>query len=212
MPMGLFGLRDTISQFSSYEGAWLYIACSVKSERKVIQFRIEDTIAKFSGNFACMKSIKAKRFLVVKLWQILRLVSGAVAIHCKAGLGRTGVLICCYMMKHYKLTAREALGYIRVCRPGSVIGQQQIYILRQEQRMHKAGAHLPHVSFPPSKLIRKVKERRKLYVLRLRLALEYWAKERNLLVEYWNSLAWKSKSSKWTIRSPKYRPIFNGFL
>ena len=72
--------------------------------------------------------------------------AGGVAIHCKAGLGRTGVLICCYMMKHYQLTAREALGYIRVCRPGSVIGHQQLFLLRQEARMHQAGRKLSQVS------------------------------------------------------------------
>ena len=33
--------------------------------------------------------------------------SGAVAVHCKAGLGRTGCLIGCYIMKHYKFSAEE---------------------------------------------------------------------------------------------------------
>ncbi|KAF5843178.1 hypothetical protein DUNSADRAFT_1605 [Dunaliella salina] len=53
---------------------------------------------------------------------------GAVAVHCKAGLGRTGLLICCYMMKHFKFTAEEVIGYIRLCRPGSVIGPQQNFL------------------------------------------------------------------------------------
>lgn len=49
-------------------------------------------------------------------------MAGALAVHCKAGLGRTGVLICAYLIKHYGFSAEEAIGYIRVCRPGSVIG------------------------------------------------------------------------------------------
>lgn len=51
-----------------------------------------------------------------------------MAVHCKAGLGRTGVLICLYIMKHYRFTAEEVIGYIRVCRPGSVIGPQQNFL------------------------------------------------------------------------------------
>lgn len=65
---------------------------------------------------------------------------GALAVHCKAGLGRTGVLICCYMMKHYDFTAEEAMGYIRVCRPGSVIGPQQHFLVYQEALMRQQGS------------------------------------------------------------------------
>lgn len=44
---------------------------------------------------------------------------GAVAVHCKAGLGRTGTCIGCYIMKHYSLSAAEVIGWMRVCRPVS---------------------------------------------------------------------------------------------
>ncbi len=43
---------------------------------------------------------------------------GALAVHCKAGLGRTCTLIALYMMKHYGFTAREAIGWLRIVRPG----------------------------------------------------------------------------------------------
>lgn len=45
-----------------------------------------------------------------------------------AGLGRTGTLIACYIMKHYKFTHGEAIAWIRICRPGSIIGPQQNFL------------------------------------------------------------------------------------
>ena len=45
--------------------------------------------------------------IVLKFLSIVEEETAALAVHCKAGLGRTGVLICCYIMKHYSFTARE---------------------------------------------------------------------------------------------------------
>lgn len=64
---------------------------------------------------------------------------GVVAVHCKAGLGRTGTLIGCYIMKHYRLTANEVIAWLRIARPGSVIGPQQYYLQHQQAAMWAAG-------------------------------------------------------------------------
>lgn len=64
---------------------------------------------------------------------------GALAVHCKAGLGRTGSLICCYMMKHYGFTAEESIGYIRLCRPGSILGPQQNWLRDMQRTMWVEG-------------------------------------------------------------------------
>lgn len=76
----------------------------------------------------------------------------ALAVHCKAGLGRTGVLICCYMIKHYGFTAEEAIGYIRICRPGSVIGPQQTYLLQHAQALLAEGRPIRQVCPTQQKL------------------------------------------------------------
>ncbi|CAB9501748.1 specificity protein phosphatase CDC14C [Seminavis robusta] len=67
-------------------------------------------------------------------------VGEAFAVHCKAGLGRTGTCIGAYLMKHYRFTASEVIAWMRICRPGCVIGPQQQFLKEIEQRMWQLGA------------------------------------------------------------------------
>lgn len=64
---------------------------------------------------------------------------GVVAVHCKAGLGRTGTLIGCYAMKHFRFGAAEFIGYIRIVRSGSILGPQQEFLCDIEATLHSAG-------------------------------------------------------------------------
>jgi cell division cycle 14 len=64
--------------------------------------------------------------------EFLRIVEtdDVVAVHCKAGIGRTATLIGCCLISDYGFDDQEAIGWLRLCRPGSVIGQQQKFLAR----------------------------------------------------------------------------------
>ena len=52
-------------------------------------------------------------------------MGGKVAVHCRAGNGRTGTVLAAFIMKEKNLSSREAIAFVRKLRRGSVETQGQ---------------------------------------------------------------------------------------
>ncbi|CCD23496.1 phosphoprotein phosphatase CDC14 NDAI_0B04610 [Naumovozyma dairenensis CBS 421] len=77
---------------------------------------------------------------------------GKIAVHCKAGLGRTGCLIGAHLIYTYGFTANECIGFLRFIRPGMVVGPQQHW-LYLNQNNFRDWKHTMRISLEPSEII-----------------------------------------------------------
>ena len=56
--------------------------------------------------------------VVAKFLAVAERLPGAIAVHCGSGRGRCGTLAALLLMKHHGFTAREAMGWLQLVRPG----------------------------------------------------------------------------------------------
>lgn len=60
---------------------------------------------------------------------------GAVLVHCGAGIGRTGTMLCAWFISE-GMTTDQAVEHVRKLRPGSVETPSQIAALRQFEKLN----------------------------------------------------------------------------
>ena len=65
---------------------------------------------------------------------------GAVAVHGREGVGRAATLAALYLMRSHRFKAREAMAWLRIMRPGSVLGEQERYLVEVEHSVQEAAS------------------------------------------------------------------------
>ncbi|CAL8257910.1 unnamed protein product [Gadus morhua 'NCC'] len=62
---------------------------------------------------------------------VFAMQEGKIAVHCHAGLGRTGVLLACFLAYASRMTADQAIIYVRAKRPNSIQTRGQLQCVRK---------------------------------------------------------------------------------
>ena len=51
-----------------------------------------------------------------------------IGVYSQSGLRKAGTMVGCYLIKYFGFTADTAIGWLRILRPGSIQGIQQIFL------------------------------------------------------------------------------------
>ena len=86
---------------------------------------------------------------VSAFFKIMDGARGAVAVHGREGVGRAATLAALYLMRSHRFKAREAMAWLRIMRPGSVLGEQERYLVDVEHYIQAAVARPPSAPSAP---------------------------------------------------------------
>jgi len=68
---------------------------------------------------------------IEKFLEICDAEDGVIGVHCTGGRGRTATMIAVWMMRRQGWSARDAIAWLRIVRPGSILGNQQEFLESQ---------------------------------------------------------------------------------
>lgn len=93
--------------------------------------------------------------------EMITVKNKGIAVHCKAGLGRTGCLIGAYLIYRYGFTANEIIAFMRFMRPGMVVGPQQHWLHLNQGTFRKWWEREQYEEEMREKIEQELKERLK---------------------------------------------------
>ena len=74
----------------------------------------------------CFSQLFVLCLSLVEVFSELQLVS--CQVHCAGGRGRTATMIAACIIREHGWGARDAIAWLRLVRPGSVLGKQQEFL------------------------------------------------------------------------------------
>lgn len=79
--------------------------------------------------------------IITNFLNLINNTDGIIAIHSRTGLGRASFLIALALIFIYKFSPRDAISWMRICRPGSIMHHQQNFLVNLKKYVFKLNVN-----------------------------------------------------------------------